>query len=145
MKNTVKSFTVCQKKLELPKEKLDAEFDSAVIPDLYSALVRKEIEKKNINAYNVQKLAVTEKVTILSKVREILKQLWNKPSFIFNKIFNTKKQSRTEVVTAFLSLLELSKMNRVTIKQNSLFGDIDVISVKRDKKERNKTQRTEEA
>ena len=111
---------------------------------MYSSLVRKEIEKKNINAYNVKKLAVTEKLTILSKVREILKQLWNKPSFVFNKIFNTKKQSRTEVVTAFLSLLELSKMNRVTIKQNSLFGDIDVISIKRDKnKMRNNIETTE--
>ncbi len=140
-----KKFYRLPEKIELPKEKLDAEFDSAVIPDLYSALVRKEIEKKNINAYNVQKLAVTEKVTILSKVREILKQLWNKPSFIFNKIFNTKKQTRTEVVTAFLSLLELSKMNRVTIKQNSLFGDIDVVSVKRDKKKnRNEVQQAEE-
>ena len=83
-------------------------------------------------------MAVTEKVTILSKVREILKQLWNKPSFVFNKIFNTKKRSRTEVVTAFLSLLELSKMNRVTIKQSSLFGDIDVINTKQ---ERNKKRR----
>jgi chromatin segregation and condensation protein Rec8/ScpA/Scc1 (kleisin family) len=69
-----------------------------------------------------------------------LKQLWNKPSFVFNKIFNTKKQTRTEVVTAFLSLLELSKMNRVTIKQNSLFGDIDVISIKRDKNRNKVTQ-----
>ena len=135
-----KKFYRLPEKIELPKEKLDADFDSAVSPDLYSALVRKEIEKKNINAYNVKKLAVTEKVTILSKVREILKQLWNKPSFVFNKIFNTKKQTRTEVVTAFLSLLELSKMNRVTIKQNSLFGDIDVISIKRDKNRNKVTQ-----
>ena len=44
------------------------------------------------------------------------------------------------MVTAFLSLLELSKMNRVTIKQNSLFGDIDVISIKRDKNRNKVTQ-----
>ena len=38
-----KKFYRLPEKIELPKEKLDAEFDSAVIPDLYSALVRKEI------------------------------------------------------------------------------------------------------
>ena len=133
-----KKFYRLPEKIELPKEKLDKVFEPALIPDLYSSLVRKEIEKKNVNADNVNRLAVTEKVTILSKVREILKQLWNKPSFVFNKIFNTKKRSKTEVVTAFLSLLELSKMNRVTIKQSSLFGDIDVINTKQ---ERNKKRR----
>ena len=140
-----KKFYRLPEKVELPKEKLDKVFEPTLVPDLYSALIRKEIEKKNINADNVNKLAVTEKVTILSKVREILKQLWNKPSFVFNKIFNTKKKSRTEVVTAFLSLLELSKMNRVTIKQSSLFGDIDVINTKqeRNKKRREKKEQQE--
>ncbi len=140
-----KKFYRLPEKVELPKEKLDKVFEPTLVPDLYSTLIRKEIEKKNINADNVNKLAVTEKVTILSKVREILKQLWDKPSFVFNKIFNTKKKSRTEVVTAFLSLLELSKMNRVTIKQTSLFGDIDVINTKqeRNKKRREKKEQQE--
>ena len=118
--------------------RLPEKIEPSVIPDLYSAMIRKEVEKKNVNADNVNKLAVTEKVTILSKVREILKQLWNKPSFVFNKIFNTKKKSKTEVVTAFLSLLELSKMNRVTIKQSSLFGDIDVINTKQERNQKRK-------
>ncbi len=125
-----KKFYRLQEKVDLPKEKLEIEFDSAIIPDLYSAIVRKEIEKQNVNAYNVNKLAVNEKVTVLSKVREILKHLWNNPSFVFNKIFNTKKKNKTEVVTAFLSLLELSKLNRVTVSQNTLFGDINVINTK---------------
>lgn len=118
-------------KIELPKEKLDKTFSNFLIPDMYGELIRREIDKKNKNADNVNKLAVNETVTVRSKIKEILKQLWKKPSFIFNKIFNSKKQTRTEIVTAFLSLLELSRMNKVTIKQNSLFGDIEVVKKER--------------
>lgn len=120
-------------KIELPKEKLSKTYESSLIPELYSSFIRKEVEKKNKNADNINRLAVNEKVTIRSKVKEILKQLWTKPSFIFNKIFNSKKRTKVEVVTAFLSLLELSRMKRVQITQSSLFGDINVTKIKRER------------
>lgn len=130
-----KKFYKQAEKIEFPKEKLDKTYPTLFIPDIYKGIINREIEKKNENANNVNKLAVNEKVTIRSKIKEILKQLWDKPSFIFNKIFNSKKQTRTEIVTAFLSLLELSRMSRVTIKQNTLFGDIEVTKIKREKKQ----------
>ena len=120
-------------RIELPKGKLEKTYSAMFIPDMYATIINREIEKKNKNADNLEKIAVSEKVTIRSKIKEILKQLWNKPTFIFNKIFNSKKQSKTEVVTAFLGLLELSKMNRVKISQNTLFGDIQVTKIKKNK------------
>ena len=129
-----KKFYKLPEKIELPKEKLEKTYESNILPDLYSSFIRKEIEKKNKQADNINKLAVNEQVTIRSKVKEILKQLWTKPSFIFNKIFNSKKRTKVEVVTAFLSLLELSRMKRVQITQNALFGDISVTKIKRPKK-----------
>ena len=126
-----KKFYRTPEKIELPKEKLNKMYEPTMIPDLYSEFIRIEIEKKNRNADNISKLAVSEKVTIRSKIKEILKQLWTKPSFVFNKIFNVKKKSKVEVVTAFLSLLELSRMSRVQITQNALFGDINVTKIKR--------------
>lgn len=122
-------------KIELPKGKLEKTYSSLFIPDTYATIINREIEKKNKNADNIEKIAVGEKVTIRSKIKEILKQLWNKPTFVFNKIFNTKKQTKTEIVTAFLGLLELTKMNKVKITQNSLFGDIQVTKIKKNKKE----------
>ena len=95
----------------------------------------KEIEKKNVNANNINRLAVSEKVTIKSKIREILKELWKKPTFVFNKMFSLKKRSKVEVVTAFLSLLELSKMSRITVTQDALFGDINVTKLKKNRGE----------
>jgi segregation and condensation protein A len=118
-------------KVELPKGKLEKTYSSMFIPDTYATIINREIEKKNKNADNLEKIAVSEKVTIRSKIKEILKQLWNKPTFIFNKIFNSKKQTKTEVVTAFLGLLELSRMNKVEISQKALFGDIQVTKIKK--------------
>lgn len=128
-----KKFYKQADKIEFPQAKVDKTYPTLLIPDMYKEIISREIEKKNKNADNVNRLAVNEKVTIRSKIKEILKQLWDKPSFIFNKIFNSKKQTRTEIVTAFLSLLELSRMSRVTIKQNTLFGDIEVTKIKREK------------
>lgn len=122
-------------KLDLPKEKLDETFEPNLIPKIYNDFVTKEIEKKNVNASNINRLAVSEKVTIKSKIREILKELWKKPTFVFNKMFSLKKRSKVEVVTAFLSLLELSKMSRITVTQDSLFGDINVTKLKKNRGE----------
>ena len=128
-----KKFYRQPEKIELPKGKLEKTYSAMFIPDTYATLINREIEKKNKNAANIEKIAVSEKVTIRSKIKEILKQLWTKPTFVFNKIFNTKKQTKTEIVTAFLGLLELSKMNKVKITQNSLFGDIEVTKIKKTK------------
>lgn len=126
-----KKFYRQPEKVVLPKEKPQKTYEPNFIPDIYSEFLTREIEKKNRNADNVNRLAVSEKVTIRSKIREILKELWKKPSFIFNKLFNVTKRPRVEVVTAFLSLLELSKMSRVKISQSSLFGDINVTKIKK--------------
>ena len=118
-------------KIEFSKTKLDKTFESSTIIDTYAAFVRKEIEKKNADAENINRIAVSEKYTVQSKIREILKALWKKPQLVFNKIFNIKKKPKEEVVTAFLSLLELSKLERIKVTQNSLFGDINVTKIKK--------------
>ena len=122
-------------KIELPKGKLETVFEPSLIVDTYAAFVRKEIEKKNVNAENINRIAVSEKYTIKSKIKEILKTLWKKPKFIFNKLFNVNKRPKAEVVTAFLSLLELSKLKRISVTQDSLFGDINVEKIKREKEQ----------
>ena len=118
-------------KIELPKAKLETEYSPELIPQIYEEIYTREKQKINLQAENINRLAVSEKVTIRSKIKEILKELWKKPSFVFNKIFNPKKRSKVEVITAFLSLLELSKMSRIQVTQEKLFGDINVKKIKR--------------
>ena len=43
---------------------------------------------------------------------------------MFQRIFSSRDRSRTEIVTAFFALLELSKQNRISLKQDKLFGDL---------------------
>ncbi|MBR6253230.1 MAG: segregation/condensation protein A [Clostridia bacterium] len=113
-------------KIDLPTNKLEQEFSPELIPEIYEDFLFKEQAKKNLQADNIKKLALSEKYTVQSKIREIIRHLLRKPKFIFNKLFSVKKQDKAEVVTAFLSLLELSKMSRIKVEQNKLFGDIEV-------------------
>ena len=78
------------------------------------------------NADNIEKIAITDKYTVASKVKEILKQLVNKPKFVFNKVFSLQRCEKEELVTAFSGLLELSRRNKVITEQEKLFGDISV-------------------
>lgn len=133
MENYGKRYYKLPEKIELPKGKIEKEYEPTLIPGIYQEFLTREKEKKNLQAENINRLAVSEKVTIRSKIKEILRELWKKPSFVFNKIFNPKKQTKIEVVTAFLSLLELSKMNRIQVSQDRLFGDINVVKRKREK------------
>ncbi len=128
-----KRFYKFPEKIDLPKNKIEKTYDPSLIVDIYAAIVRKEIEKKNVNAENINKIAVSEKYTIKSKIKEILHILWKKPKFTFNKLFSIKKRPKAEVVTAFLSLLELSKLNRIKVTQDGLFEDINVEKLNRKK------------
>ena len=47
-----------------------------------------------------------------------------KTSFVFNKVYDSKKEKKIDVVTAFLSVLELSRLKHVDIDQKEMFGDI---------------------
>jgi len=128
-----KRYYKLPEKIVLPKTKLERMYSPDLIPQVYADFIRRENEKQNLQADNIKKLAISEKYTVQSKIREIIKELIKKPKFVFNKIFNTQKKEKTEVITAFLSLLELSKMSRIKVSQDSLFGDINVEKIKKEK------------
>ena len=93
---------------------------------MYEKLWIKNKEKVNENAKNIEKIAITETVTVLSKVKQMYKELIKNKQFIFNKLFSIKRVSSQEVVTAFSGLLELSRREKVQTEQDRLFGDINV-------------------
>jgi len=117
--------------VELPKQKLEKEYPKELIPQVYCEIIQRNKNKVNVNAKNINKIATNDNVTVLSKVKEIFKTLIRKSKFIFNNLFSVEKREKVEIVTAFLGLLELSKRKKVTVTQDSIFGDI---IVKRNKK-----------
>ena len=120
-----------QEEIELPKRKLETDYESTLIPKLYKELVERTSQKMNTNAKNIEKIAIVENYTVGSKVKEMYKILIKQKRFIFNKLFSIKKRNKQEVVTAFSGLLEMSRRSKVETTQEELFGDITVEKKKR--------------
>ena len=113
-----------QEEIELPKQKLEKDYDNKLIPELYSNIIKRNEEKVNVNAQNIEKIAITDTYTVASKVKEMLRVLVKSKKFVFNKMFSIKKHNKQEVVTAFSGLLELSRRSKVVTVQEELFSDI---------------------
>ena len=112
--------------IELPKQQIEEKYEENIIPEIYQKLWNKNQDKINEQANNIEKIAITDTYTVVSKVKEMFKELVKNKSFVFNKLFSIKKHNKQEVVTAFSGLLELSKREKVETEQNELFGDINV-------------------
>ena len=121
-----KRITKGQEQIELPKRKLEKEYDNQIIPEIYRNLVERTNQKLNQNAKNIEKIALVENYSVASKVREMFKVLVKQRKFVFNKMFSIKQKDKQEVVTAFSGLLELSRRNKVATRQEEIFGDIVV-------------------
>ena len=113
-----------QEKIELPKQKLEKNYDEKIIPKIYKNLIEKNRSKINQNAKNIEKIALVENYSVASKVKEMYKVLVKQKRFVFNKLFSVNKRSKQEVVTAFSGLLEMSRRKKVETEQEELFGDI---------------------
>ena len=121
-----KRFSRLPDKIILPNRKLEEKFSIELIEEAYKILVERNKNKINVNANNLEKIAITETVTITSKVKDIIKELVKKPKFIFSKLCKAKKYTKLETVTAFSGILELSRRKKIRAEQEKIFGDITV-------------------
>lgn len=121
-----KRFYKMPEEIKLPKQRIEVEYNSQIIPDIYKGILQKNTDKINENASNIEKIAITETYSVGDKVKEMYRALIKYKKFTFNKLFSVKKKSKTEVVTAFSGLLEMSRRNKIITEQDELFGDIEV-------------------
>ena len=112
--------------IDLPKQELEEKYDENIIPTIYKELWYRNEQKINENAKNIEKIAVTDTYTVVSKVKEMFKVLIKEKKFIFNKLFSIREHNKQEIVTAFSGLLELSRREKVETKQEEIFGNINV-------------------
>ena len=122
-----------QEKIELPKLKLEVEYQKETIVGLYKNIMNTNKTRLNQNAKNIEKIAITDTYSVGSKVKEIFRELLRKPRFVFNKLYKVSENNKQEVVTAFTGLLELSRRSKVITTQEEIFGDIIVEKAKRNK------------
>ena len=126
-----KRFYKFPEEIELPKQKIEKDYDSTIIPKIYKELLQRNTEKINENASNIEKIAITETYTVGNTVKEMYRALVKFKKFTFNKLFSLNKHNKQEVVTAFSGLLEMSRRKKVETTQEELFGDITVEKTKR--------------
>ena len=122
-------------KVELPKQELEKEFTMNDIVERYKQLIEKNENKKNENKENIQKIAVYDAFSVADKVKDIFRELVRRPKFVFNKLFSLNEKPKAEVVTAFSSVLELSRRNKINAEQEEIFGDIIISKRKRENNE----------
>ena len=111
-----------EKKVEYTGENIDKN----ILFELYTGILQKNANKINKKAEEIEKIAIYEKITIKDKVNQIVNYLNNNETLVFNNMFDPQKCDNIEVATAFLGVLELSKLKKVDIEQNYLFSDINV-------------------
>lgn len=121
-----KRYYKLPEQIQLPKQQIEEKYTENVIPEIYEQIIKRNKEKINENASNIQKIAITDNYTVGEKVKEMYRELIKYKKFTFNKLFSLKKHNKNEVVTAFSGLLELSRRNKVKTEQEELFGDIEV-------------------
>ena len=102
------------------------EFSKEDIFNTYVSIINRNKNKINKNSDVVEKLAVYEKYTIKDKVTQIVNYLKENKHMVFNDMYSTKKCDNVEIATAFLGVLELSKLKQVSLNQEYLFSDINV-------------------
>ena len=121
-----KRFYKLPELIELPRQKIEKTYQIQDISTKYEMLWKRNEEKMNQNANNIEKIKVLEQYTVASKVKQMFKELLKKPKFIFNKLFSINQCPKEEVVTAFSGLLELTRRNKVVANQEKTFGEIVV-------------------
>lgn len=85
------------------------------------------MQKVTIKAETVQEKKIEkDKFTVAQKIAQIKDVLLTRERFKFSEMFEQSK-SKSEVINTFLALLELLKRQYITVKQNELFDDIDIV------------------
>ena len=115
----------------MPRQQIETVYEKGIIPNAYIELIKRNESKINLDAGNVEKIAIPETVSLAGKVKDIFRELLRTPRFVLNKLFKKNNYSKIEIVTSFIGLLELARKNKVTAQQKKIFGDIVVEKVKR--------------
>ena len=61
----------------MPNQKIEKDYEKGIIPQIYEKLIKRNVEKVNENAKNIEKIAITETYTVASKVKDMFKKKCN--------------------------------------------------------------------
>lgn len=107
----------CQKILPFPENDFWEQAQIWDLLKLFSDMVSSLTTEKIIDLY--EEVTVNEKITL---IRELIE---THGEFFFTDLLK-KEKSVSEIICAFLAILELAKLKQILVYQNRLFGDIRI-------------------
>lgn len=110
--------------LTFPKRPVHYTIDPAQLAGAYETVGQRYRESRNDNRQKMERILKVERVSLREKIRQVLRTVRVKTKATFSDLFSLRKQSRAEVVTGFLAVLELDRRKQVKVVQQKLFGDI---------------------
>lgn len=87
-----------------------------------------------IETENEPKQIEKEKFTVTQKIASIKDALIIKPKIMFSELFSASI-SRDEIITTFMALLELLKLQEIKCVQTNAFDDIEIVKAQREENE----------
>ncbi|MEX1248797.1 MAG: segregation/condensation protein A [Anaerolineales bacterium] len=108
-----------------PPPKVEGRLDlsDVTVADLHAAAIR-VLSREDLRA-PLATVVTAPKVTIREKIHSIAKALMGNTVVRFRELV-AKTPGRLHMVVTFLALLELVRRYRIAVKQDSLFGDIEL-------------------
>ncbi len=104
----------------------ELEVSPVILRSVFSQIMKRYHEKMNDVSQKMKRILNQEKVSLKSKIREMLDLLGRGIRICFSKLYNTKEKSRLEVATGFLAMLQVVKVGRAEVEQPTDFGEIFV-------------------
>lgn len=113
----------------LPDIRREAVYDvsSMLLRETYEQVLQRVRARMNRTKGKMARILDNERVSLKSKVHEILQGLTGLAKGMrlrFFQLFDRKKKSRLEVATAFLAMLEVVKLGRARVDQPDMFEEI---------------------
>ena len=100
------------------------DMDRGRLLSVYRGIVDANRRRHDNVVGKVRKIIEREKVTLSLKIREIAGLLTRRRRFLFQKIYNPALATKNEIVTGFAAILELSRQERVSLRQKRQFGGL---------------------
>lgn len=96
----------------------------AELQRIYIELLEKNKRKMNPNVSGMDRIIQHEKISVRSKMREIIRELLVKGRLKFSELYSWKHKSPTDIITGFMAILELAKLKKIKLEQRKQFDEI---------------------
>lgn len=109
-------------------EELVGDLNLKKLEEIFQAVLKRQVDKVDPIRSRFGEIE-KEEVSLEDKTDELYQYALTHKSFSFRSLLE-KKSSKVQVIVTFLAVLELMKTGTITIRQDQLFDDIEITSVK---------------